>query len=129
MHRAICTGSRSKLNGPNAMLLGTGGITVARVNSNPFPSLVHSLNRGHGAFATPGEDNFSRGLRIVLRRSRSSQLLPQGGVPDFLPFPEELPGLQWESSGSRLRLTGRRSLVARKFRTCSVVGAYSSAGT
>ena len=60
MHRTICTGSRSKLKGPKAILLGTGGITVARVNSNPFPSLVHSLNRGHGAFATPGSDNFSR---------------------------------------------------------------------
>ena len=60
MHRAICKGSRSKLNGPNAMLPGTGGITVARVNSSPFPSLVHSLNLGHGAFVTPGDDSFSR---------------------------------------------------------------------
>ena len=54
MHQAICTGSRSKLNGPNTMLGGTGGTTVASVNSRPLPSLVHSLNRGHGAFATPG---------------------------------------------------------------------------
>ena len=60
MHRAICTGSLSKLNGPNAMLLGTGGITVGKVNSRPFSSLVHSLNRGQGAFSTPGNDSFSR---------------------------------------------------------------------
>ena len=54
MHLAICTGSRSKLNGPNTMLGGTGGTTVANVNSRPLPSLGHSLNRGHGAFSTPG---------------------------------------------------------------------------
>ena len=54
MHPAICTGSRSKLNGPNTMLGGTGGTTVASVNSRSLPSLVHYLNRGHGAFATPG---------------------------------------------------------------------------
>ena len=54
MHLAICTSSRSKLNGPNTMLGGSGGTTVANVNSKPLPSLVPSLNRGHGAFATPG---------------------------------------------------------------------------
>ena len=54
MHLAICTGSFSKVNGPNTMLGGTGGTTVASVNSKPLPSLVHSLNLGHGAFATPG---------------------------------------------------------------------------
>ena len=36
------------------MLRGTEGTQVANVNSQPLPSLVHSLNRGHGAFATPG---------------------------------------------------------------------------
>ena len=54
MHLTICTGSRSILNGPNTMLGGTGGTTVASVNSRPLPSLVHFLNRVHGAFATPG---------------------------------------------------------------------------
>ena len=54
MNLAICTGSLSKLNGPNTMLGGTGGNTVPNVNSRALPSLVYSLNRGHGAFATPG---------------------------------------------------------------------------
>ena len=36
------------------MLGGIGGTTVASVNSKRLPSLVHSLNRGHGAFATLG---------------------------------------------------------------------------
>ena len=53
MHRAISTGSRSKLNGRTTMLGGTGVMTVANVNSRPLPSLFHSLNRGHRAFATP----------------------------------------------------------------------------
>ena len=49
INRAICAGSRSKLNGPNTMLGGKGGITVASVNSRPLPSFGHSSNRGHGA--------------------------------------------------------------------------------
>ena len=54
MHLAICNGSRSKLNGPNTMLGGTVRTTVHNVNSSPLPLFVHSLNRGHGAFATFG---------------------------------------------------------------------------
>ena len=55
------------------------------------------------------------GLQTVPGRNKSSRLLPQGDTPVVFPFPEELPGLQWEPSGSHLRLTGRRNLAARRF--------------
>ena len=76
MHRAICTGSRSKLNGPNAML------QCCRVQeASRWLELVHSSNLGHGAFVTPGDDNFPEwcppgGLQTVPWRNKSSRLLP-----------------------------------------------------
>ena len=70
---AICTGSRSKLNGPTTMLGGTGGTTVANVNSRPLPSLFHSLNQGHGAFATPGTATCCRIVSVGYFSVRSTQ--------------------------------------------------------